>query len=308
MSTSSIVPWKLTIVESHPIQYKAPLFRRLEEDPRFDLTVLYAMIPNASQQAGTFGVPFQWDVPLLEGYRYKLLENRSKAPSMSRFNGCDTPGIYRRLKDLKPDAVLVNGWVVKTCIQALVACRRLKIPCMVRGESNLLPHRVWWKHVLHELLLTQYSAYLSIGSASRAFYRFHHRSEAKLFHTPYSVDNDFFSEQASGLLSKRSALREAFGVPRDAVVFAFVGKLERKKRPLGLLRALSALASEKREGVHLLVAGDGPLMDECVTFVENHRLPVTFTGFLNQSRLPEVYVASDVLVLPSDPGETWASW
>jgi glycosyltransferase involved in cell wall biosynthesis len=305
MSAQSSNRLKLVAVETHPIQYKAPLFRLLQKDPRFDLTVLYAMIPDASQQAGTFGVPFQWDVPLLEGYRYELLENRSKSPSMSRFSGCDTPGIHRRLKELNPDVVLVNGWVVKTCIQALVACRRLKIPCMVRGESNLLSRRAWWKHVLHEVLLPQYSAYLSIGSACRAFYRFHHRPEAQIFHTPYSVDNDFFSAHARELLPKRCALREAFGAPRDSLVFSFVGKLERKKRPLGLLRALSALTREQQEAVHLLVAGDGPLMEECLAFVEHHRLPVTFTGFLNQSRVPEVYAAADVLVLPSDSGETW---
>ena len=33
-------------------------------------------------------------------------------------------------------------------------------------------------------------------------------------------------------------------------------------------------------------------------------LPVTFVGFVNQSRMPEVYAAADVLVLPSY-SETW---
>jgi glycosyltransferase involved in cell wall biosynthesis len=32
---------------------------------------------------------------------------------------------------------------------------------------------------------------------------------------------------------------------------------------------------------------------------------VTFTGFLNQSRVVEAYAAADCLVLPSDAGETW---
>jgi glycosyltransferase involved in cell wall biosynthesis len=38
----------------------------------------------------------------------------------------------------------------------------------------------------------------------------------------------------------------------------------------------------------------------------NHQLPpASFTGFLNQSELSAAYVAADVLVLPSDGGETW---
>jgi glycosyltransferase involved in cell wall biosynthesis len=33
--------------------------------------------------------------------------------------------------------------------------------------------------------------------------------------------------------------------------------------------------------------------------------PASFPGFLNQSEMPRAYVAADVLVLPSDGGETW---
>ena len=36
-----------------------------------------------------------------------------------------------------------------------------------------------------------------------------------------------------------------------------------------------------------------------------HRLPVTFTGFLNQTEIPAAYAAADCLVLPSDHRETW---
>lgn len=297
--------WKVVAVETHPIQYKAPLFRQLAADPRFDLTVYYAMVPDASRQGDGFGVSFEWDVPLLDGYHYEQLENRSKKPSVSRFGGCDTPEIYDRLKRDRPDAVLINGWVAKTCLQTLWACRRLGIPTLVRGEINLFSHRAWWKHFCHELLLSQYSAYLSVGAACREFYRFHHRPDERIFNAPCSVDNAFFSAQAQTLAPRRSALRESFEIPLNACVFLFVGKLEQKKRPLGLLRALSALPVEKRKATHLLIVGDGPMVEECRSFVAEHHLPVTFTGFLNQSRLPEAYVAADVLVLPSDSGETW---
>jgi len=305
MNTQKSNVWKLVVVETHPIQYKAPLFRMLSEDPRFDLTVLFAMIPDAAQQGGTFGVSFEWDVPLLEGYRYDVLENRAKEPSVSRFNGCDTPGIYERLKELSPDAVLVNGWVVKTCLQTWRACRRLGFPCMVRGEANLLRPRAWWKHFLHRRLLPNFSAYLAIGSASRDFYRFHHCPEKKIFFAPYAIDNDRFSSQALERKMLRSQLRAEFGIPADGFVFLFVGKLENKKHPLDLLSALSVLTPEERRSAHLLIAGDGPLISECRAFAKANELPVTFAGFVNQSKLPDVYALSDVMVLPSDAGETW---
>ena len=299
------MPHRLAIVETHPIQYKAPLFRRLAADPRLDLTVLYAMLPDAAQQGAGFGVPFEWDVPLRDGYRSEVLENRAKHPSVTAFSGCDTPGIGARLQELRPAAVLVNGWVVKTCLQALWACRRLGIPCMVRGEANRLRPRAGWKHALHRLLMRQYSAWLAIGSANRDFYRFHHCPEDRIFWAPYAVDNDFFAAQAAARAGRRSELRAAFGIPPETVVFLFAGKLEAKKHPADLLEALARLPADLRGRAHALIAGDGELRGDCERLARENKVPVSFAGFLNQSRLPDAYAAADVLVLPSDAGETW---
>ena len=302
------MPPRLAIVESHPIQYKAPLFRRLAADPRLDMTVYYATIPDAAVQGDGFGVAFQWDVPLLDGYRYQVLRNRARHPSVTRFGGCDTPEMYRRLRDDRPDAVLVNGWVVKTCLQALWACRRLGIPCLVRGEANLLRPRAAWKRALHRLLLRQYRGYLAIGAANRAFYRFHGCPEDRIFFAPYAVDNDRFAAAAAERRGRRGELRAAFNLPADAVVFLFCGKLEAKKRPMDALRALETAPAASAAGssaAALLVVGDGPLRADCERFARDRKLPAVFAGFLNQSRLPDAYAAADVLVLPSDAGETW---
>ena len=298
-------PHRLVIVETHPIQYKAPLFRMLAADPRLDLTVLYALEPDPAQQGAGFGVAFAWDVPLRAGYRSEVLENRARRPSATTFCGCDTPGIARRLRELRPDAVLVNGWVAKTCLQALWACRRLGLPCLVRGEANLLRPRAAWKHALHGLLLRQYDAFLAIGSANRDFYRFHRRPENRIFWAPYAVDNAFFAAQAAARAGRRAELRAGFGLPAEAVVFLFAGKLEAKKRPADLLEALARLPADRRARVHVLVAGDGPLRGACERLARERHLPVSFAGFLNQSRLPDAYAAADALVLPSDAGETW---
>jgi glycosyltransferase involved in cell wall biosynthesis len=305
LSRAKAKPFWLVVVETHPIQYKAPLFRRMAQDPHLDLTVLYAMIPTASQQGAGFGVAFEWDRPLLEGYNYEVLENRAKVPSQSVFSGCDTPGIYAWLRRDRPDAVLVNGWVAKTCIQALVACRRLGIPCLVRGEANLLRPRVAWKHVVHRVLLRQYSAYLAIGRANLDFYRFHGCPADRLFFAPYAVDNEYFSGQAELRSARRHEIRASLGVPDKVCLFLFAGKLENKKHPLDIIEAVSGMSGNQRAGIHVLMAGSGPLQAECETHVRAMNLPVTFAGFLNQSRLPDAYTAADALILPSDAGETW---
>lgn len=296
---------RLAIVTTHPIQYQVPWFRALSDVPGIDLTVLFATLPDAQQQGEGFGVEFQWDIPLLDGYRYVVLPNVARTPGVEHFSGCDTPSIGQVLQMGRYDAVIVNGWVVKTCLQALWACRRLGIPCLVRGESNALRPRARWKRLLHRLLLSQYAACLYIGQANRAFYQANGVPSRKLFFVPYGVDNQRFAVAARDLVPQRPALRQAWGIQPQAMVAVFCAKFIAKKRPMDLLQALAQLQKPSEPLIHLLMVGTGELQEACQAYATQHQLSVTFAGFLNQSEMPKAYVAADVQVLPSDDGETW---
>ena len=77
---------KLAIIASHPIQYYAPLFKVLSKE--IELKVFYCHNPSAEEIGKDgFGKAFEWDVDLLDGYEYEFLENHSKKPSLSDFNG-----------------------------------------------------------------------------------------------------------------------------------------------------------------------------------------------------------------------------
>lgn len=309
---------RLAFITSHPIQYQVPVFRLLAERDDIDLIVLFAMLPDAATQGAGFGVAFEWDLPLLEGYRYQVLNNVSKSPGVTHFSGCDTPEIRSVLQELQIDVVIVNGWVVKTCLQALWACKRLKIPCVVRGEANNLRPRSWWKKWIQRLLVRQYAAVLPIGSANREFYRSHGVSEARMFNAPYCIENERFSRAASQAECRCAELRAKWNIPQEAICFLYCGKFELKKHPVELVEAfLKAhqilLASPQlHRPVHLLMVGDGELRATCEAHVKSFlasRLSplatVTFAGFLNQSEIVDSYVAADMLVLTSDAGETW---
>src|SRR5713101_6696312 len=72
---------------------------------------------------------------------------------------------------------------------------------------------------------------------------------------------------------------------------------------MDFVRAVSEAARQKA-AVQGLMVGDGPFRNVCEDFVHTHHVPITFTGFLNQSQIIGAYVAADALVLPS-AGETW---
>jgi len=262
------------------------------------------MRPDAVAQGAGFGVAFEWDIPLLDGYPYKFLENVSSNPGVTHFSGCDTPEITRELRAMQPDAVVVNGWVVKTCLQTLWACKKLGIPCLVRGEANDRRQRSWWKRLGQRVLVQQYAACLYIGQANRDFYERRGVVAASLFPAPYCIDNELFRRRAEVLRGNRKSLRAKWHIRPDSTCFLYCGKFENKKHPIELVKSF-AEARVFEGNLHLLMVGDGNLRASCEDLADALDLPLTFTGFLNQTEIVAAYVASDCLVLPSDAGETW---
>src|SRR3989338_2518915 len=125
---------KLGILATHPIQYYAPLFRRLARIQNLNLAVFYGHNPTSEQQGIGFDVSFHWDVDLTEGYPHVWLNNRSKRPGLQNFSGCDTPEISGIIHREQFDAFLVLGWNTKSMWQAMKACWQTHTP-LLRSEE-----------------------------------------------------------------------------------------------------------------------------------------------------------------------------
>ena len=102
-------------------------------------------------------------------------------------------------------------------------------------------------------------------------------------------------------------IKDKWKIPSENTVFLFAGKFEKKKRPLDFLNAFLLLSEilPSHKKVFGLMVGDGVLKEECQKFIARHNLPITLTGFLNQSEMPQAYLVSDAIVLPSNAQETW---
>ena len=295
---------RLAIVATHPIQYHAPWFRALAARPELEVKTFFAHLPDPEAQGIGFGRDFAWDVPLLEGYDWEVLPNARARPRLGGFFDSSTPAVSDRLRAFAPDASLLTGWNQLPLLQALLACERLGVPRLVRGESNDRRSRGALVRLLHRRLLRRYDAFLAIGEANAAFYAANGVPKERQVRCPYFVDNERFARQAEELEPRRAELRSAWEVAPDATCVAFVGKLVPKKRPADLLEA-AALATARGARLHLLVVGSGELETALRERAAALSLPVTFAGFLNQSEIAKAYVAADVLALPSDHGETW---
>lgn len=296
---------RLAILASHPVQYYSPLYRELARQVDVEVLFAHRATPAEQGRAG-FGLAFDWDVDITKGYPHTFLTNVSQAPATDRFTGCDTPEIGRRLREGRYDALLVHGWHLKSYVQGILAARRLGLPVLVRGDSQLATPRSALKHALKTLsfpaLLRIFAAALYVGERSRAYY-LHYGYPAKRLHfSPHCVDTAWFACRATA--AARERLRQHLGVGERAKLMLFAGKLVPFKRPLDLIAAV-ALCRQQGRPVEVLVAGDGELKASLASAAQDADVPLYNLGFCNQTEMPAAYAACDALVLPSDERETW---
>jgi glycosyltransferase involved in cell wall biosynthesis len=299
---------RLAILSTHPIQYHAGWFRGLAAHPNLQVHVYYCHRATAKEQASAgFGVAFDWDVPLLTGYPHSFLKNVAESPGHGKFAGFDTPEIKTIIRRGQYDAVLINGWHYKSAWQALFTCWQSKVKVMVRGDSHLHAPRSLLvrlaKSLAYPRFIPRFDACLAVGQWSREYFLYYGAAPERIFLVPHSVDIDDMGGDADRLRSIRSELRQGWALDPNVTTFVFVGKFTETKRPLDFVRAVSEAAKQK-PAVQGLMVGDGPLRSVCEDFAHTHHVPITFTGFLNQSRIVSAYAAADALVLPSS-GETW---
>lgn len=300
---------RLAVVTTHPIQYHSAWFRSLAAHPSIDLEVLFCHKATSREQAEAgFGVEFDWDVSLVDGYPHRFLRNQSGNPTISTFGGLDTPEIAQVIKQEGFQAVLINGWHYKSAWQAMRACWKIKTPIMVRSDSHLHTRRSIFKRTakrpFYSWFVSKLDACLPVGKWSSEYFLHYGAPPQRLFIVPHAVDTNYFKSESERLTPQRQTLRAQWGLYDSAVVFLFAGKFIEKKRPLDFVQAVSEAAKTNSQVAGLMV-GDGRLRGACEDLVRSNNVPIKFAGFLNQSQMSTAYVIADALILPSDGGETW---
>jgi len=275
---------RLLYLVSHPIQYQAPLLRRIAAEPGIALRVVFGHVATArTHREPEFGIELDWDVPLLDGYDSVALADTDLAREIGA-----------------ADAVWIHGWQYRWQRRALVTASRRRVPVLMRGEnwSGATPDAAgpveWARRLGRRTLFRHVSGFLAIGSRNRDYYVEHGVPPARLFSMPYAVDNDYFATRAKAAAGSRDALRDRLEIPQGRPVLLFVGKLMARKRPDLLVAAWKAARWVGAQPV-LLFVGDGELRDG----LRRAAPQAVFAGFRNQSELPAFYDLADLLVVPS---------
>jgi glycosyltransferase involved in cell wall biosynthesis len=302
--------YRLAVFNSHPIQYFAPLYKKLAAQDDIDLTVFYGSRQGVERGRvdDGFSTEVVWDVPLLEGYRHEFLANLRGDRGVNGFFTQIIPSIVTRIGKGRFDALIIHGHNSATNLLAIAAAKMAGVGVFMRGETHLMLERPGLKRAIRgPLMRTLYQlcdACLYIGSLNRAFYEAHGVGAGRLFFVPYTVDNDRFMQRADASRISRGEMRRSLQVPEDAVLILFASKLIARKRPMDLLEAFARMRSAGLN-VELMFVGSGELEKELKGRADVLGVGgVHFTGFVNQRDLPGHFAASDVFVLPSE-NEPW---
>lgn len=302
-------PFRLAVINSHPIQYFAPLYAYLNKQAELDVTVLYCSdysIRGAVDPG--FGRVVAWDIDLLSGYNAVFLGSRARSRTPGGFFSLICPEIWAELHGGKYDGVVIHGYGFAAYVLGLLSAWHARVPIFFRGETHLGLTRRRWKQALRDGLMALGSRYVSgyfaIGSENQVYYRSLGIPDDRIFHVPYTVDNKRFIAAASLSPERRSAVRSRLGISADTVVVLYASKLMPRKHPDDVIRAIASLRAAGLDATALIV-GTGEMEHTLQQLARDLETDgVIFAGFVNQAELPEVFAASDIFVLPSED-EPW---
>lgn len=301
----------LLILESHPVQYHAPVYRELAMLCPGQTLVVYASDCSVRGHVDPgFSRTISWDVPLLDGYANEVL-HAERGEALRGFRSLSGIGIPALLRRVRPRAVLFVQLAYEFEWVAFLTCLVLRIPMWLRTETQdeaFVRGRL--KSILrataYRFIYSAFTQFLCIGELNRRHYLAHGVPAHKLSYSRYGVPDRLADVSVTDKQRRRAALRSRLGIGEDDNVVAFFGKLIPKKNPAILLEAWCRLPAERRVRTRVIYVGDGALKEALCAQAEAAGVPALFAGFINQGEITDYYLAADVVALPSRRmGETW---
>src|ERR1700722_1061764 len=293
---------RVLTIASHPVQYGAPLFRLMARHPKLDFQVAYCSLRGAeSGYDPEFGANVQWDVPLLDRYKWTHIPNRGNGTES--FWAWRNTDLWNFIRHEKFDAIISHiGYTHATFWISYFAARSKRIPFLFGTDASRIEPRddsklkLALKKVLWPAVFSLAGQILTASSAGRDLIISLGFPPDRVSMTLITVDNDWWLAQANAI--DRADARKSLAFAPTEKIILFCAKLQPWKRPTDLLHAFASAAIPDAK---LVFAGDGAQRAELESEAAARGISgkVQFLGFVNQSQLPKLYKAADLMVIPS---------
>jgi glycosyltransferase involved in cell wall biosynthesis len=142
--------------------------------------------------------------------------------------------------------------------------------------------------------LSKSSAVIGLTPKITAYARRYGSSRSRYFTIPNGVETRIFRDN----LKNREYYREKYAIPKRKVVVLFRGRFSQVKGVLELAQAAENFVQQNNDAFFLFVGG-GPLYEKLKTRLKSIERSSKILSWTPISTLHELYIASDIFVLPS---------
>lgn len=276
---------QIGILTNIPTPYRNPMWEAYAKIPNTEFDIYYCASIEADRK---------WKVPKAKGMREIFLKGKTFKKS-AHLN----LGIIKLVR--KYDLWLIGGYSMPTSQLLIILCKLYRIPYVVMfdGISPLKlkmrenPLKLAWKR----FLVKGCSAWLGNGTIGRLYAKKLGINDDKIYNQYLTVDVDHFRSLSPERERIRLSKRGELGIPEEARVILYIGRLIEQKGVQDLIDAFRQVALEN-EALYLLIVGHGDYEEELKRISSNH-LRIVFTGNIEYERIHEAYFASDLFVLPT---------
>ena len=278
--------------------YRFPLFKEISRYPEFDV-IVYFMSRSAKNR--------RWKISSNElGFKYEVLPKIEFS-----FFGRDLFSYIINytfpIKFLKSnfDVVISAGWLDFVGQMGFLLSKLTGKKFIIWSESTI--NESSWRRTITlpfvRFLVKHSDACVAIGTRSKEYLLKLGSIPEKIFVGYSTVDVDLFKTKSKNFKKERKAIRKKLGIKTKRVVL-YVGQFIERKGIFYLLKAFEKL-NKKYKDVSLLLVGYGPLEEKLIKYVDENNLHnVIFKSHIEVQKMPQVYSAADLFVLPSIE-ETW---
>lgn len=295
LSSDSGRPYTLVIVSNAIHPYRDHLHRRIVTELQLEL------VNFVTHGRGDFA----WSGEEIDHVRRISVATRADEPTRSarrrpvaEFRKAGQ--ILRRIGELSADAVIVEGYADAGRLRLLWALPRSGLPVFLRADSNVRgddPGRLVGplKRFIVGRVVAAVDAVLTVGRLGTEYFASYGAARDRCYTVPYEPDYEFWSRESTR--DEAESVRTGLGVPTEATLFAFVGRLVPEK---GVDLLIRALPRGDQAPWHLMIVGEGPDRQRLEALIPpSAREQVHFTGFHEPHAVRAVYRAADTLVVPS---------
>ena len=300
---------KLLYISAHEILNLTPLFRELNKKDEISFKTVYWQNLSDDIHDARFNQIINFGIDQYSGYDYFFLCNKKRKTSDYSFL-FQLKTLFRLIKFIIKedfDVIAFHGYYFPHIFASILAKLKRKKTIM-RSISYNLGKRNIVKKIMrfcyYSLANIFFDQFWSIHKLNTLFFLSFGAKKEKitLVHHCQGEYKELLKKNSQLLLSHEETCVK-YELPKNKRFILFVGRFEHRNNLILLIQ--SFIDAKLSNDWFLLMVGDGKFGQEMKSLVQSKKLDnVKFLGFKNQKELIGLFTNSEILVAPSNVGDT----